>query len=123
MFIEKGGQPVLETPHYMVIGECPWLASWFEDSGCIKIPMHVFDLNTISFTYGDTFPTFSPRVNDGMEYRRQVYTYAEILGIIGKYGIPQDAWGEPNFAQPAYVEAQVWSGIPPAYLEETAWKQ
>jgi len=112
MFIEKGGQPVLLTPHYMVIGECPWLASWFEDGDYIKIPIDEFDLNTVSFTYGDTFPTFSPNVTDGLEYRRQVYTYKEILRIIEKYGLPQDFWNEPVFAQPAYVEAQVWSGTP-----------
>lgn len=32
MFIKKGGQPILTVPHYMVIGECPWLATWFADS-------------------------------------------------------------------------------------------
>lgn len=112
LFIEKGGQPIRETPHYMVIGECPWLATWFEDSGYIKIPIKEFDLCTVSFTYGDTFPTFSPHVTDDMEYRRQVYTYDEILNIIEKYGMPQDYWNEPVFAQPAYVEAQIWSDIP-----------
>jgi hypothetical protein len=112
MFIEKGGKPIRETPHYMVIGECPWLASWFEDSDYIKIPIQEFDLSTISFTYGDTFPTFSPLVTDELEYRRQVYTYKEILNIIDKYGMPQHYWNEPVYAQPAYVEAQIWSDIP-----------
>ena len=82
MFIEKGGKPIRETPHYMVIGECPWLATWFEDSDYIKLPIQEFDISTVSFTYGDTFPTFSPHVTDQLEYRRQVYTYKEILNII-----------------------------------------
>lgn len=112
MFIEKGGLPIREIPHYMVIGECPWLATWFEDSDYIKIPIQEFDLYTVSFTYGDTFPTFSPHVTDDMEYRRQVYRYDEILNIIEKYGMPQDYWNEPVFAQPAYIEAQIWSDIP-----------
>lgn len=112
MFIEKGGKPIRETPHYMVIGECPWLATWFEDSDYIKIPIQEFDLSTVSFTYGDTFPTFSPHVTDGLEYRRQVYTYKEILILIDKYGMPQHYWKEPVFAQPAYVEAHIWSDIP-----------
>ncbi len=112
MFIEKGGQPELAVPHYMVIGECPWLATWFEESDCVKIPIDEFDLNTVSFTYGDTFPTFSPHVTDGFEYRKQVYTYEEILRIIEKYGMPQDSWNEPIYAQPAYAEAQVWSDTP-----------
>ena len=38
MFIEKGGEPVRQFPHYMVIGECPWLATWYEKSDHIKSP-------------------------------------------------------------------------------------
>ena len=109
LFIEKGGKPEKETPHYFVIGECPWIATWYEEADFIKIPIEEFDLQTVSFTYGDTFPTFSPKVTDGLEYRGTVYTYEEILKIIEKYGMPQDSWDEPIFAQPSYVEAQVWS--------------
>ena len=112
IFTEKGGKPVLDVPHYMVIGECPWLATWFDDADYIKIPVSQFDTDTISFTYGDTFPTFSPRVTDNLEYRRNVYTYPEILEIIKKYGMPQDFWNTPVFAQPAYIEAQIWNEIP-----------
>ena len=111
MFIEKGGRPVLEVPHYMVIGECPFLATWFEDSAYIKIPIDEFDLQTLSFTYGDTFPTFSERITDGMEYRKKVYLYDEILAMIRKYGLPQDSWDE-TYESPCYVEVQVWSDIP-----------
>ena len=112
LFIEKGGKPEKETPHYFVIGECPWLTTWYEQADYIKIPISEFDLQTVSFTYGDTFPTFSPNVIDGMEYRNTVYTYEEILKIIEKYGMPQDKWDKPIFAQPCYVEAQVWSDEP-----------
>ena len=111
-FIEKGGKPEKESPHYFVIGECPWLATWYEQADYIKIPINEFDLRTVSFTYGDTFPTFSPNVTDGMEYRNTVYTYEEVLKIIEKYGMPQDKWDKPVFAQPCYVEAQVWSNEP-----------
>ena len=111
-FIEKGGEPEKESPHYFVIGECPWLATWYEQADFIKIPVSKFDLKTVSFTYGDTFPTFSPNVTDGMEYRNTVYTYQEILKIIEKYGMPQDKRDVSIFAQPCYVEAQVWSDEP-----------
>ena len=47
-----------------------------------------FDKSTLSFTYGDSHTTFSPKVNDGKEYRKKLYTYDEILGIIAKYGYP-----------------------------------
>ena len=112
LFVEKGGKPEKETPHYFVIGECPWLSTWYEQADYIKIPITEFNLQTVSFTYGDTFPTFSPKVTYGLEYRNTVYTYEEIIGIIEKYGMPQDKWDEPIFAQPCYVEAQVWSDEP-----------
>jgi len=119
LFQEKGGHPVRQTPHYMVVGECPWLATWFEDSGCVQIPIEEFDLATVSFTYGDMFPTFSPLVTDGLEYRGKVYTYHEILGMIEKYGLPQDRWQKPDFAQPCYVEVQVWSDDPIVHYQVT----
>mgnify|MGYP000915209234 CR=1 FL=1 len=103
LFIEKGGKPEKDSPHYFVIGECPWLSTWYEEADFIKIPIKELDL------YGDTFPSFSPHATDGMEYRNTVYTYEEVLKIIDKYGLPQDTWDKPVFAQPAYVEAQVWS--------------
>lgn len=112
MFIKKGGRPERKTPYYMVIGECPWLATWYEEGTYIRIPVTDFDINTLSFTYGDTFPTFSDRVTDDYEFRRNVYTYDEILKIIDKYGLPQNDWKDPVFAQPAYVEVQVWSDDP-----------
>ena len=86
MFIEKGGKPTRMTPHYMVVGECPWLLTWYENGDYIKIPINEFDLSTVSFTYGDTFPTFSPKITDNHEFRNKVYLYDEILKIIEKYG-------------------------------------
>ena len=47
-----------------------------------------------------------------VEYRSTVYTYEEVLKIIKKYGMPQDKWDKLMFAQPCYVEAQVWSDEP-----------
>ena len=58
-----------------------------------KIPIEKFDIRTISFTYGDSHPTFSDRVNDGKEYRKKLYTYDEILEVIKKYGLPQE-WND-----------------------------
>ena len=111
MFIEKGGKPILDVPYYMAVGESPFLATWFEESEYVKIPISEFDLQTLSFTYGDAFPTFSERVADGMEYRKKIYLYDEILDIIQKYGLPQDSW-DGTYESPCYVEVQVWSDKP-----------
>lgn len=108
-FLKKGGNIRRPVPHYMVVEHSPWLNTWFENPAVIKIPIEEFDLTTVSFTYGDSHPTFSPRVNDGKEYRKKLYTYDEILKIIEKYGLPQDWNDDGRFGPERYVEAHIWS--------------
>ncbi|WP_438433746.1 hypothetical protein [Gorillibacterium sp. sgz500922] len=108
-FRKKGGLATRLSPHYMVVEHSPWLSTWFENSAFIKIPVEEFDLNTVSFTYGDSMPTFSPTVNDGKEYRQRLYTYDEILPIIEKYGLPQDWNNDGKYGPERYIEAHIWS--------------
>lgn len=110
-FLKKGGIINRNAPHYMVIEHSPWLSTWFEECAYIKIPIEEFDLKTISFTYGDSHPTFSPwpRDDDWKEYRRKLYTYSEILEIIKKYGLPQDWNNDGKFGPERYIEAHIWS--------------
>lgn len=56
---------------YLVVEACTWLNAWFEKPGEISISIKDFDTAKISFTYGDSMPTFSPRVDDGKEYRKK----------------------------------------------------
>ena len=78
----------------------------------LRIPIEEFDLATVSFTYGDSHPTFSDRVDDGREYRKTLYTYPEILRIIDKYGLPQDWNPDGVYGPERYIEAHVWSDDP-----------
>lgn len=109
IFQNMGGKISRKAPHYMVVGECPWLYSWFEQPDFIKIHISEFDLSTLSFTYGDMHPTFSRRINDGREYRKKLYKYEDILELIDKYGLPQE-WNPDGKSGPErYIEVQVWS--------------
>lgn len=108
-FVEKGGIIRRQAPHYMVVEHSPWLSTWFEHSAYIKIPIEEFDLSTVSFTYGDSHPTFSPRVTDNKEYRKKIYLYDEILEIISKYGLPQDWNDDGKYGPERYIEAHIWS--------------
>ena len=108
-FAAKGGIMEIDSPHYMVVEFSPWLSTWYEQSEYIKIPIEEFDLKTVSFTYGDSMPTFSDKVNDGKEYRKKLYTYDEILKVIEKYGLPQDWNDDGKFGPERYIEAHVWS--------------
>lgn len=108
-FKKKGGKIERNVPHYMTVEHSPWLSSWYEDCAYIKIPIEEFDLETLSFTYGDSHPTFSDRVDDKKEYRKKLYMYDEILKIIDKYGLPQDWNADGAFGPERYVEVHVWS--------------
>lgn len=108
-FLKKGGLITRLVPHYMVIGECRFLQSWYENSAFIKIDIKEFDKRTLSFTYGDSHPTFSEKVNDGKEYRKKLYTYDEILTVIDIYGLPQDWNSEGLYGPERYIEVHVWS--------------
>ncbi len=106
--VKKGIIMNRNSPHYMVVEHSPWLSTWFENSAFIKIAIEEFDVRTLSFTYGDSMPTFSDSITDGKEYRKQLYTYEEILGIIDKYGLPQE-WNDDGAHGPErYIEVHVW---------------
>lgn len=107
-FIEKGGIVERESPHYMVIGHSPWLSTWFENCAFIKIPIEEFDTGKLSFTYGDSMPTFgNPAIK--REYHNHLYTYDEILEVINKFGLPQDWNDDGSHGYERYVEVHVWS--------------
>ncbi len=110
--VKKGILMDILSPHYLVVEHSPWLSTWFEDPGVIKIPIEEFDTSKISFTYGDSMPTFSSRVKDGKEYRKKVYSYEEILDIIARYGLPQDWNDDGSHGPERYIEAQVWTDEP-----------
>lgn len=107
-FVKKGGIVKRKSPHYMVVEHSPWLSTWFENGSFVKIPIEEFDLNAVSFTYGDSMPTFSPNITDGKEYRKKLYVYDEIIKIIEKFGLPQDWNNDGKYGPERYVEAHIW---------------
>lgn len=108
-FVALGGRPQRARPHYMVLGECPWLATWYEEPATVRCPVDAFDPATLSFTYGDLFPTFSPHVRDGREYRGRLYTLDQVVELVGRLGLPQE-WNPDGALGPErYVEVQVWA--------------
>lgn len=108
MFIGKAGEPETLAPQYFVVGKCDWLASWYRDAASIWIDIGEIDHRKVSFTYGDMFPTFSPKIDDDREYRKNVYAYDEMEGLIAKYGLPQEWNPEGKLGPERYIEAHVW---------------
>ncbi len=110
LFAAKGGCPERERPHYLVLGSCPWLLTWYPQGRELRIPLAAFAAGIVSFTYGDTFPAM--RYHDGRRYRGQVYTLAELPDLIERYGLPQEWNPDGQHGPDRYIEAQVWADEP-----------
>jgi hypothetical protein len=106
IFIQKGGHPKNSYPHYMTVGACNWLLCWYRQGSVIEIEWDELDEASISFTYGDLFPTM--RYDDNKPYRKQVYTKAEIQDVISQYGLPQEWNADGSKGPERYIEAQIW---------------
>ncbi|HEX3008113.1 MAG TPA: hypothetical protein VHO90_10905 [Bacteroidales bacterium] len=84
---------------------------FYESGDYIKIPIEGFDMNTVSFTYGDSMQYLDPlSLEDGM-YKNKVFTYEEILEIIKEYGWESEKFNFGN-GKPGFIEAQLWSDKP-----------
>lgn len=117
MFTRKGGRPRRRHPHYLVLGDCPWLKSWYVDGCELRIPLVKFKPEIVSFTYGDTFPAL--RFLDGKPYRGQVYTLDDLPRLIEQYSLPQVWNADGSLGPERYIEAQVWDDAPlKEYLQE-----
>ncbi|NEU60475.1 hypothetical protein [Paenibacillus sp. ALJ109b] len=106
-FISKGGKPTNRYPHYMTLGACTWLESWYTEPDWVTISWEDLPDDSVSFTYGDLFPTM--RYMDDKPYCKQVYTKDEILDIIQSYGWPQEWNQQGDLGPERYIEVQVWN--------------
>ena len=110
MLLAKGGKPKITKPHYFVLGECKWLLEWYPEGETICVPIELLDENVISFTYGDSLPTFFHE--DGKPYRKQIFQLSELPKIIETYGLPQIVNPNGEKGPDRYIEAQLWTDDP-----------
>jgi hypothetical protein len=110
LFIEKGGKPKSPFPYYLTLGPCDWLLEWYEEGAQLSIPTCSLDPLTVSFTYGDLFPTM--RYQDAKPYRKKLFMLEEIGQLIEEYGLPQEWNGDGKRAPERYIEVQLWDEDP-----------
>lgn len=112
-FRVKGGRPQRLHPYYFTLESCDeWFFGKKHCFGNLAFDISEFDENTISFTYGDSIPTFMDEYDDGKEYRKKVYTLGEIKELIHHYGLPQKWNSMEKYGPENYIEAQIWSDNP-----------
>jgi hypothetical protein len=106
LFIQKGGRPRRDRPHYFILGESAWCEGWYRQAACLRVKLCELDPLAVSFTYGDSFPAM--RYQDGRPYRGKVFTLAELPGLVDQYGLPHEWNPEGKLGPDRYIEAQVW---------------
>ncbi len=114
-FLRKGGKPESNYPQYFVVDRSIWVEEGY--AGCseqIQIPAIDFDSKHLSFTYPDSMlsywlPSQFDRDYYHPEYHGRVFTLAEILAIIDRFGIPAREWQTDTTRKyDLFIEAQVW---------------
>lgn len=110
LFVERGGSPERNTPHYFIVGTCDWVLSWYAEGRALSLPISDFDAATVSLTYGDSFPAM--RYHVPQPWRGQVYTLAELPDLVARFGLPQITNPDGARGPERYIEAQVWSDAP-----------
>ncbi len=112
LFCQKGGKPRIRHPYYFTLGRChEWFYGVKHCFGSLAFSLSEFDPSAVSFTYGDSVPTFMPEFADGKEYRSQVYTWEELPELIARMGMPNE-WNTYEKSGPEnYIEVQVWTDI------------
>ncbi|MEW6469981.1 MAG: hypothetical protein AB1458_13720 [Bacteroidota bacterium] len=114
-FINKGGKPQRQYPIYFVLGKSDCQKNRDPAQAELRINLSDIPKDVISFTYPDSMATMILK-NDPpyrQPYHGRLFTYAEILDVVRKYGFPRDeAARTSKFLYPNYIEVQLWSDEP-----------
>jgi len=115
-FIHKGGKPASTCPHYFVVEQAIWIEEGYDgQSNKLQVPISAFSPEYVSFTYPDSMVSYwlqsqTDKIYYHPEYHGQVFSFDEIIGIIDKFGIPQEEWRtEEARKYDLFIEAQVWN--------------
>lgn len=122
LFIEAGGEPELQAPHYFCLGECSWFRGLSPDMRGLVLPLSELPDRVTSFTYPDSVVSMGFGPQFGLPdvprpYHGRAFRMAELPGVVEQFGLPAldpDVEHEGYWRRPfeAYIEVQVWSDVP-----------
>jgi hypothetical protein len=115
-FIEKGGCPQLDQPHYFVLGE---FRLWEkDDSEKLRMALHTIPSAWVSFTLTDSFFNYRTTNLRGVPiptrpYHGRLFLREELHDQLVAHDLPAEDWdSNPDRRFEVYVEAQLWSDEP-----------
>jgi hypothetical protein len=115
-FVELGGRPVRESPHYAILGT---FSLYEDDPGwrSVSAPLNAV-ASDVTFTFTDSFFVFSERNLRGVAipprpYYGRVYRLDDLDELVRAFGLPGERWRhEADRRFDVYVEAQIWDDAP-----------
>ncbi|SPJ26146.1 hypothetical protein [Palleronia abyssalis] len=125
LFEARGGKPDRRSPHYFVLGDCPWFAGLYPDTGTVTLDWRSLPRAQASFTYPDSFvamrlgPEYGLPPEPVQPYHDRVFFLDELAEVVAAHGLPDgaaDADYEGYHARrfETYIEVQVWADHPVA---------
>lgn len=116
-FLAKGGEPELERPHYLILGENKLWATIAPN--VLRISLESIPSKWLSFTYTDSWSAYVCADLNGQNptprkpQYGQVYRVHELPSLFETYGWPGERYEtEKDWEHDIYVEAQLWSEEP-----------
>jgi hypothetical protein len=124
LFIEAGGRPVRDSPHYFVLGESGWFRGLYPVANEVRLPLAELPSKITSFTYPDSMAAMRLGGEFGLDmteqpYHDRVFRLEELDEVIDAYGLPKPdapaSYAHHQFRPfEHYIEFQVWSDEPVA---------
>ncbi|GJM39069.1 MAG: hypothetical protein DHS20C19_24360 [Acidimicrobiales bacterium] len=123
-FAAAGGVVERAAPHYFTLGESPWFRRLSPDMDAIVIPLDQLPESSTSVTWWDSFAAMAVGEGIGLpvapdELRGRVHRLTDIPDLADRHGLPgppADDPSDPLVATHTFVEIQVWSDAPLAFV-------
>jgi hypothetical protein len=122
LFVEAGGIPLRESPHYFVLGSSSWYQRLAKDTEHVTLDLVDLPEDATSITIPDSFTAMGLGEGFGLHvdpkpHHGTVYRLSELTEVVERYGMPVDEQVS-NYAGyqygpfEKYIEVQLWADGP-----------
>ena len=122
LFVDAGGKPERNSPHYFVLGASAWYRGLAPDTHEVVVSLADLPADQTSFTYPDSFTAMGYPPQFGLPYverpyHGRAYRIHELPELVSRHGLPaDDPSGEYAGYQhkpfEKYIEVQLWADEP-----------
>jgi len=122
LFIEAGGHPIRNHPHYFVLGRSPWFAGLYDDPHDVRVLLSELPPEATSFTWTDSITALGLGTHLGVPQpaepgKRALYRLDQLGLSTADFPVPSSGDAYEGYQQQLldhYVEIQLWTDEPVA---------